>query len=131
MTPKQFHEVALSFPETELSSSYGQPAYKAFGKFFTRLRKEDDSIVLATIDFDERDMLCGAEPETFHFTDHYKNYPYVLARLARMDAKRLKGYLTRRWRENAPPKWLKAWEAGDPLPPVVKKAAKPRARKSK
>ena len=131
MTPKQFHAAVMSFPETEASTSYGMPSYKSFGKFLTRLRSEDDSVVLGQVDFDERDMLCEAEPETFHFTDHYKNYPYVLARLARIDAKRLKGYLTRQWRKNAPPKWLKAWEAGDPLPPVVTKAARPRARKSR
>jgi hypothetical protein len=128
MTPKQFHDVVSAFPETEFTTSYGQPTYKAFGKFLTRLRTEDDSVVLGRVDFDERDMLCEADPETFHVTDHYRGYPYVLARLKRLDAKTLRGYLTRQWRHNAPAKWLKAWEAGDPLPPVVKKAAKPRAR---
>src|SRR5690606_12094104 len=52
MTPAQFHEVALSFPNTELSTAYGQPAYKAFGKFLTRLRKEDDSVVLGCVPLD-------------------------------------------------------------------------------
>lgn len=111
MTPKKFHEVVLSFPETEFGTSYGQPSYKAFGKFFTRLRKEDDSVVLGEVGFDERDMLCEADPETFHFTDHYRGYPYVLARLKRLDEKRLRGYLERQWRKNAPKRWLKAWEA--------------------
>ena len=126
MAPKQFHEVVMGFPETELSTAYGKPAYKAFGKFLTRLRTEDDSIVLGCVPLDEREMLCEADPETFHFTNHYRNYPYVLARLKRLDVKTLRGYLDRQWRHNAPKKWLKAWEEGAPLPPVTKKAAKPR-----
>ncbi len=129
MGPKQFHEVVMGFPETEYATSYGQPAYKAFGKFLARLRKEDDSVVLGQVPLDEREMLCEADPGTFHFTDHYRSYPYVLARLKRLDAKTLRGYLTRQWRHNAPKKWLKAWDEGTPLPAVPKKAAKPRARK--
>ena len=110
MTPKQFHEVAGAFPHTELSTSYGEPAWKAFGKFFTRLRHEDDSVVLGRVPIEEREVLCVADPETFHFTEHYRNYPYVLARLKRLRADDLRGYLERQWRHNAPKKWLKAWD---------------------
>ena len=132
MTPKQFHDTVMSFPETELGTSYGLPSYKSFGKFLTRLRKEDDSVVLGQVPLDEREIICEADPETFHVTDHYRNYPYVLARLKRLDARTLKGYLTRQWRHNAPAKWLKAWEAGETLPPVPKKpAAKKRPAKKR
>jgi hypothetical protein len=130
MTPKQFHALVMSFPEVEEGMSYGHPSYKAFGKFFTRLRKEDASAVVGEVSLDEREMLCEAEPETFHFTDHYRNYPYVLARIASIEPKRLKLYLERSWRKNAPKKWLKAWEAGEPLPPVAKKAP-PKKRKAR
>ena len=112
MTPKQFHEIAGAFPHTELSTSYGEPAWKAFGKFFTRLREEDDSVVLGQVPIEEREVLCAADPETFHFTEHYRNYPYVLARLKRLKAGDLRGYLERQWRHNAPKKWLKAWDTG-------------------
>lgn len=125
MTPAQFHALMSGFPETELSTSHGYPAYKAFGKFLTRLRSEDDSVVLGQVPFDEREMLCAADPETFHFTDHYRNYPMVLARLQRIDAKTLRAYLMRQWRHNAPKKWLKAWDEGAALP-VPAKAPKAR-----
>ena len=49
MGPKQFHDVVMGFPHTELSTCYGEPAYKAFGKFLTRLRHEDDSVVLGQV----------------------------------------------------------------------------------
>lgn len=130
MGPKQFHDVVMGFPETELSTAYGQPAYKAFGKFLTRLRHEDDSVVLGQVGLDEREMLCEADPATFHFTDHYRNYPYVLARLKRLDAKTLQSYVERQWRHNAPKKWLKAWDEGSPLPEIAKKPARARTRKT-
>ena len=130
MGPKQFHDVVLGLPHTELSKSYGQPAYKAFGKFLTRLRSEDDSVVLGQVSFDEREMLCAADPETFHFTDHYRNYPMVLARLKRLDAKTLRGYLDRQWRHNAPKKWLRAWDErkAPPALPAKSQSARPRKK---
>ena len=85
MGPKQFHDLVMGFPHTEQGTSYGQPSYKAFGKFLTRLRSEDESVVLGQVPLDEREMLCEADPQTFHFTDHYRNYPCVLARLTRID----------------------------------------------
>lgn len=130
MGPKQFHDVVMGFPHTELSTSYGEPAYKAFGKFLTRLRSEDDSVVLGQVSLDEREMLCEADPETFHFTDHYRNYPYVLARLKRLDAKTLRSYVERQWRHNAPKKWLKAWDEGLPLPAIANRPARTRIRKT-
>ena len=131
MGPKQFHELVMGFPHTELGTAYGEPAYKAFGKFLTRLRSEDDSVVLAQVPIEEREIICEADPETFHLTDHYRNYSYVLARLTRLDAKTLRGYLTRQWRHNAPAKWLKAFDAGTELPELTLKAPRKRARKTK
>jgi hypothetical protein len=124
MSPKQFHDLVMSFPETEAGTSYGYPSYKSFGKFLTRLRTEDDSVVLGCVPLDEREMLCEADPETFHVTDHYRSYPYVLARLKRLDAKTLRGYLTRQWRHNAPKKWLKAWDEGQAPASAESKPAK-------
>jgi len=109
MGPQQFHDVAPGFSQTELCGACGHPADKAFGKFLTRPRCEDDSVVRAQVSFDERDLLCAADRETFDFTDHYRNDPVALARLKRLDAKTLRGYLERQWRHNAPRKWLKAW----------------------
>lgn len=80
---------------------------------------------------EEREIICEADPETFHFTDHYRNYPYVLARLKRLDAKTLRGYLMRRWRHNAPAKWLEAYDAGSELPELKVTAPRKRSRKTK
>ena len=105
-----FRRIALSFPGAEEKPSYGKPAIFILKKFFTRLRAEDNSLVLAVSSIDERDMLIEAEPALFHITDHYRDYPMVLARLERLDAATLKAMLARRWRELYPKKLLKALE---------------------
>ncbi len=110
MTYEELKAMALALPQTVEGSSYGKPSFLSFGKFLTRLRREDGSLVLHCT-FDEREMLMEAEPGTFHLTPHYKDYPCVLARLDSVDAGTVKGFLERRWRQVAPKKFLKAWEA--------------------
>jgi len=107
LTAAQFKKIALGFPGTSEGTSYGSPAILLLNKFFTRLRKEDNSAVLRTDSIDERDMLIEVEPATFHITDHYKNYPAVLARLETLDAAAFKAMLERRWRAMVPKKMLK------------------------
>lgn len=107
LTEARFKAVALSFPGAEEGTSYGQPAILVNSKFFTRLRREDNSLVLFVDSIDERDMLIEADPSTFHITEHYRNYPTVLARLEKLDAARLQAMLDRRWRRIAPKKVVK------------------------
>ena len=111
MTEDDVRAMALALPQVEETVSYGKPAFKAFGKFLTRVRKEDNSIVLVGVDFDEREMLIEAEPGIFHITAHYKDYPSVLARLETVHPGTVKGFLERRWRACAPKKALKEWDA--------------------
>ena len=111
MTEEDVRALALSLPEVEETISYGKPAFKAFGKFLTRVRKEDNSIVLVGVDFDEREMLMEAEPGIFHITAHYKDYPSVLARLETVDPGTVKSFLERRWRQCAPKKFLREFDA--------------------
>ncbi|HTW34041.1 MAG TPA: hypothetical protein VMD53_05425 [Rhizomicrobium sp.] len=107
LTEAQFKKIALTFPGTSEGSSYGSPAILLLNKFFTRLRSEDDSIVLKVSSIDERDMLLQADPATFHITDHYKNYPALLARLEKLDPATLKTMLERRWLAMVPKKMQK------------------------
>lgn len=126
MTPKRFHELVLAFPEVEAGTSYGMPAYKAFGKFFTRLRSEDDSIVIGGVPHVEREILLEADPDVFHLTDRYRSGPWVLARLKPLDVKRAHHYLQRYWRSRAPKTWLKAYDAGGALPKIAAKPGRKR-----
>jgi len=111
MTLKEMRTIVLGFPGASEGTSYGQPAFLVNKKFLTRLRREDDSLVLLEVPFDEREMLIEAEPETFHFTAHYKDYPAVLARLSSLHPGSLQSFLERRWRKIAPKKLVRDWDA--------------------
>jgi hypothetical protein len=112
MTVDEMREIVLSFPGCEEGASYGKPAFLVNKKFFTRLRREDQSLVLMDVSFDEREMLMQAEPGTFHFTAHYKDYPAVLARIGSLHPGSLRNFLERRWKKIAPKAAVKAYEAG-------------------
>ena len=111
MTLDEMREIALSFPGATEGSSYGKPSFLVNKKFFTRLRREDASLVLLEVSFDEREMLMEAEPQTFHFTAHYKDYPSVLARMEHLHPGSFRAFLERRWRKIAPKKAVKEWDA--------------------
>jgi hypothetical protein len=111
MTPEEMEAIVMAFPGVEKGVSYGSPAYKVNGKFFTRLRRDDASMVIMEVSLDEREMLMEAEPKTFHFTAHYKDYPCVLARIDSLHPGSFRNFLERRWRRIAPKKLVKAWEA--------------------
>ena len=113
MTADEMDAIVMAFPMAEKGVSYGRPSYKVNGKFFTRLRREDESMVLMEVSFDEREMLMEAEPEPFHFTAHYKDYPAVLARIATLHPGSLKAFLERRWRKVAPKKLVKDYDTAN------------------
>ena len=110
-TRAQLRKIALSFPVASEGTSYGKPSFLIAGKFFTRLRDEDGSLVLIVGSIDERDMLLESDPKLFHITNHYRNYPAVLARMSLLDPVRLRAMLERRWRAIAPKKLVKQIDA--------------------
>jgi hypothetical protein len=111
MTQDEMDAIVMAFPGAEKGISYGRPSYKVNGKFFTRLRREDESMVLLEVSFDEREMLIEAEPATFHFTAHYKDYPSVLARIATLHPGSFRNFLERRFRKIAKKSVVKEWDA--------------------
>jgi hypothetical protein len=111
MTQDEMEAIVMAFPGAEKGVSYGRPSYKVNGKFFTRLRREDDSVVIMEVSFDEREMLMEAEPGAFHFTAHYKDYPCVLARISDLHPGSFKNFLERRFRKIAKKADVKAYDA--------------------
>ena len=60
---------------------------------------------------DAREKLMEAEPGTFHITQHYKDYPSVLARIATLHPGSFRNVLERKWRTLAPKKVVKDYDA--------------------
>ena len=128
LTKARFRKIVLSFPEAHEKSSYGNPAIFVAKKFFTRLRSEDDSVVLIVGSIDERDMMIESDPKTFHITDHYRDYPSVLVRIGRINERTLRAMLERRWRAIAPKKLVNPSGRASRAPQDDEKPKKSRAR---
>jgi hypothetical protein len=124
----QFTKIALSFPEANEKTSYGNPSVFIAKKFFTRWRPEEDSIVWLVDSMDERDHLLEIDPKTYFITPHYKDYPSVLVRAERIDAAMLKKMLERRWRKIAPKTLVKQMDAAAAKPEPAKKATPKKKR---
>lgn len=96
-------ELGLALPGAEESTSYGTPALKVKGKLFVRLHQDLDKIVLP-VPFERREEMMAADPETYFITEHYREYPYILVSLARVQPDALPDLLNLAYRTALKPK---------------------------
>ena len=94
LTLTSVRKVALAFPGVAEGTSYGTPAFRMKSKLLARLHQDGESIMLK-VGFEAREHLMRADPKTFFITEHYRNYPSVLARLDRLNAGDLRKLLGR------------------------------------
>jgi hypothetical protein len=98
--PKEFDEVrriALALDNVEEGTSYGTPAFKVGAELFVRMHQDGESLVVRT-DFEQREELMAADPETYYITDHYLNYEWILIRLSRVQPDALRDLVRMAWR---------------------------------
>ena len=81
--------------------SYGMPSFLLNGRFLARFRDDDTVLVLQLATISERDVLMELDPRAFFFTEHYRNYPAVLVRLAEIARPLLIDVVTEAWRHVA------------------------------
>lgn len=103
--------IALGFPGTEATRSYGTPALKVKGKILARLRSEAEGGLALRCDPVDRHMLMQADPDTFYVTDHYLNYPMVLVDLLRVRWDAMPGIIEQAWRLVAPARLIASYDA--------------------
>ena len=89
-------KIALSFPDTSEGPYFNKPAVFVGETFLTRVHTKEDAMVLAIGSMEMRDMMLEAEPKLFYITDHYKKFPYLLARLSTLDKATLRELLSAR-----------------------------------
>ena len=69
-------------------------------KWLGRFHQDGKSLVLP-MDLDIRDILMRADPDVFYITDHYRDYPAVLVRLAKIKRVALSELLDEVWRRKS------------------------------
>jgi hypothetical protein len=107
-------KLALAFPGMTEGTSYGDPAFLLDGKFFSRFNPKEKGLVVYAAE-PLRDALLAGRPDVYFTTDHYRGYPYVLARLDRLPRAELASLFEEAFRAKAKRRTLAAWEerAGD------------------
>jgi hypothetical protein len=94
-------EIALTLPGVEAGTSWGAMAVKVGGQMFacaaTNKSAEPDTLVVR-MDFDQRDELIAADPDTYYLKEHYVGYACVLVRLARVHPDALRDLLSMGWK---------------------------------
>lgn len=109
LTLQALLELARELPGIEEGTAFGILSVKVGKKSLFYWNPTHDCPVFK-VDFDERDFLIEADPETFFTTDHHRNWPCVLARSDRVDIGWVRENLKRVWRVQAPKKLLRAYE---------------------
>jgi hypothetical protein len=84
-TEEDVRRLCLALPDVSERLSWGRPAW--FARTLMARMWDDDVLTVKTR---ERDVLAGAEPETFFWTPHHDRSPdLVLVRLDRVDGSEL------------------------------------------
>jgi len=108
----QVRKMLLAFPGVVEGPCYGTPGFRVGKKFLSRLHQAGDSMVIKVGSIDERDMLLEAEPKVFHITEHYRDYPALLVRIAAVEPEILRAMIERNWRQLAPKRLVEAFDNG-------------------
>lgn len=111
---------ATKLPAIEEGVSYGGQCLKVAGKFLLRVR--EPGILVLTCSLEEKEFLIQNAPKIYFETDHYKGWPAVLIRLAKIEDDELAHRIAAAWRKQAPKK-LQV-EAGVAAPGRSTKSAK-------
>ena len=105
--------VALALPGAEERPWFNRPCVFIHDRFLTRVHDKEEAVLLQVGAMEMREMMMEAEPGLFYITDHYRNFPFVLARLKALTRTAFKRMLEGRARQLAE------------MPPPKRKAAKP------
>jgi hypothetical protein len=96
----EVRELARALPNVEEGTVYGTPALKVGGAMFACLanhKSAEPHTLAVRMDFDQRDEMIAADPDTYYLKDHYVNYPVILVRLTRVHRDALSDLLRTGW----------------------------------
>ncbi|HEY6843650.1 MAG TPA: MmcQ/YjbR family DNA-binding protein [Thermoanaerobaculia bacterium] len=94
----EVRQLLLDLPDVVEGRSYGMPSFLVHGHFLARFRDDDTVLALRIASIDDRDVLMQVHPRAFFFTDHYRDYPAVLIRLAEVPKPLLHDVLKAAWK---------------------------------
>jgi hypothetical protein len=122
ITRAQGWKIALAIPGSKEVLWFRKPAVFLHDQFLTKVHDKEEAMTFRVSSMEMRDMMLEAEPELFYITDHYRNFPFILARLSALTPKTLKEILVGRAAQLA--------EQSDRVAKKKRKMKKPAAKKA-
>ena len=102
--------VGLDLPEVTFAYPWGHETLKVFGKSWVYWAALVDAAVFRC-DPAERELLVQADPATFIMHPHYTPHSLILVAAGKIDPDWARARLIRTWRDAAPKRFLKTWDA--------------------
>lgn len=100
---QKVREMVLPLPGVEEYICFLTPAFRVKKKLLARLKEDGETLAVHS---DDRDVWMEADVNAFFVTDHYRNYPMVLVRLAVVKKQDLQNVLLEAWTQIAPKRLL-------------------------
>ena len=110
MQPEELRAFALSFPEAVEIETWGHPTFRVREKIFATLGDSGMSGVKTSKL--EQIALVSSQPDVFSVPAYVGRYGWVSVRLDRVDADHLKELVEDAWRQTAPKRLVKEYDAG-------------------
>jgi hypothetical protein len=102
-------KIMLSVKGTNEGPYFGKPSVFYNESFVGRVHDKEEAVALRVGSIEMRDVMLEAEPKLFYITDHYKPWPFLLARLKTLNQTVLKELVAARMAEiDAKPKRKKS-----------------------
>ena len=103
MTPNEFRELALSFPEAVESAHMHHPDFRVCGKIFATLGYPDEHAAMVKLSPEEQDELVRTSPGVFtHVKGAWGRQGATNINLPAATIKIVREALTAAWRNTAP-----------------------------
>ena len=93
--------LAASLPRVDEGTAWGSPALKVDGQMFACVAihsSAEPGTLVVHVPVADRDELIANAPDIYYLTEHYIDYPSVLARLDRIGDDALRDLLAMAWR---------------------------------
>lgn len=103
--------IAGALPEVAESTSYRTPSLTVKGKGFARLRTEAEGGLVLMCSLTEKEALLASGDPAFFTTPHYDGYGAILVHLEQVTPEQLTELVEDAWRERAPIRVRKAFDA--------------------